>query len=293
MSTFDICLMNPPYDKNLHLKFLSKMIKTAGTVVSVQPCEFILRPYAKKNWKTLKDKYKDSIGNHIEDLSVIDKNDALDMFDAKIDIDLGIYVCSDKGGLDYDNFYKRFDIDFLKNIEKFNTEYSLKDKIEKYDNQMYFVPIRKDGNLDRWWCCQLTNYLDVIENGKVYSGKYKGFTISEARRQNPKENPRNIDRDTIGISFETIEQALNFRDMTKLDAYIYIIAMMKITRSNPLDRIPYLNPNIKWTNEKIFDFFGIDKDKQTKIIDIVKPLTEATKKFGGKFEEIKKELLGL
>ena len=34
---FDICLMNPPYDKGLHLKFLEKAIKISDNVVSVQP----------------------------------------------------------------------------------------------------------------------------------------------------------------------------------------------------------------------------------------------------------------
>ena len=43
---FDICLMNPPYDKNLHLKFLEKVINICNKVVSIQPTPWIQDPVA-------------------------------------------------------------------------------------------------------------------------------------------------------------------------------------------------------------------------------------------------------
>ena len=38
---FDICLMNPPYDKSLHLKFLKNVIEVTDNVVTVQPVRWI------------------------------------------------------------------------------------------------------------------------------------------------------------------------------------------------------------------------------------------------------------
>ena len=38
---FDICLMNPPYSRSLHLKFLEKTIKIADKVVSIQPTRWL------------------------------------------------------------------------------------------------------------------------------------------------------------------------------------------------------------------------------------------------------------
>ena len=38
---FDICLMNPPYSRNLHLKFLKKAIEVSDNVVSIQPANWI------------------------------------------------------------------------------------------------------------------------------------------------------------------------------------------------------------------------------------------------------------
>ena len=38
---FDICLMNPPYDRGLHLKFLEKVIECTNTVISIQPAGWL------------------------------------------------------------------------------------------------------------------------------------------------------------------------------------------------------------------------------------------------------------
>lgn len=288
---FDICIQNPPYDKNLHLRFLEKTIQVADTVISIQPGEFILRPYIKASWKKLKDQYKESIGQYINELVVIPKDEVKQYFDAGIDIDLCIFKCNQNGGFDYDNFYKQYDIIYQNNLNKFNTGKTIKDKIEIYSGQKYFVPIRKDGIFDRWWTLQLINYLDIIKDGKIYSGEYKGLTITEARLKNPHENPRNINRDTLGIPFNTLEEAINFRDSLKTEAYLYIVASLKTTRSNPLDRLPLFNSyKEKWTNEKIFNLFNIDNNKRNIIIELMQPFMKPTKNFGDTLNIVKKEL---
>ena len=39
---FDVVLMNPPYDRSMHLKFLEKTIEIADNVVSIQPTRWML-----------------------------------------------------------------------------------------------------------------------------------------------------------------------------------------------------------------------------------------------------------
>ena len=39
---FSILIMNPPYDKSLHLKFLEKVIDIADNVISIQPSTFLI-----------------------------------------------------------------------------------------------------------------------------------------------------------------------------------------------------------------------------------------------------------
>lgn len=286
---FDILLSNPPYSNSLHLKFLDKYTEIAENIISIQPAEFILRPYIKPSWEKLKEKYKNSIGKHLYNLEII--KDANKIFNAGIDTELCIYELNNKGGFDYDNFYKTYDSSYLNNLDKFKTNNTIKDLLENYNDQKYFVPIRTDGIFERWWTLQLINYLDIINNGKIYSGDYKGLTIPEARKKNPHENPRNINRTTVGISFDSLEEAINFRDSVKTEAYLYIIALLKTTRKNPLDKLPIFDSyKNKWDNEKIFNLFNIDKDIRNKIIDLMQPFTKPTKNIGNTFIETKDKL---
>lgn len=286
---FSIALGNPPYSKGLHLQFLEKTIEISDKVVFVEPGEFILRPYIKSSWQKTKEKYKESIGSHIKEIEVL-KN-ASTLFGAGIDEEILIYVCDKDGGFDYDNYYKQYDKKYQDNLNRFKTSYTLKDKIEKYKDQKYFVPIRTDGIFERWWTLQLINYLDIIVDGKVYSGDYKGLTIPEARNKNPHENPRNNNRDTLGIAFDTLEEAVNFRDSVKLEAYLYIIALLKTTRGNPLDKLPLFDSyKERWTNEKIFDLFDINKDIRNKIIELMQPFMKQSRNFGDTLVKTKEKL---
>ena len=36
---FDICLMNPPYDGNLHFKFLKKVIEVCNITINISPSD--------------------------------------------------------------------------------------------------------------------------------------------------------------------------------------------------------------------------------------------------------------
>ena len=292
---FDVVLMNPPYDRNLHLKFLEKTIEISENVISVQPCEFISRTHLKPSYKNIKKKYVNTIGKHLYDLVVLPNNP---FANAYIDTDLGIYVLNNDGGFDYENFNKSYDKNYLNANNKFKTKTTLKDNIEKYVDQKYFVPLRKDGILERWWTLQLINYLDIIVDNKVYSGEYKDLSIYNARQKNTHENPRNYGRDTFGISFKTLNEAINFRDSLKTEAYLFIIAMLKTQRVNPLNRLPFFdNYANKLSNDDIFDLFNVDKSIRK---DIIKDMQTFMKKtnMGGveiakKLQEVKNKYLDI
>ena len=44
---FDVAIMNPPYDGNLHLKILEKVIPIADKVVNISPARWLQDPLAK------------------------------------------------------------------------------------------------------------------------------------------------------------------------------------------------------------------------------------------------------
>ena len=283
---FDICLMNPPYSGTLHLQFLEKVCEITNKVISIQPCEFIARTHLKPTYKNQKEKYKDSIGKHLKNLEVVPNT-----FDAGIDTSLGIYELDNEGGFDYENFNKTYDKTYLNILNKLSTGTVIKDKIETYNEQKYFVPLRTDGIYERWWTLQLINYLDIIVDGKVYSGLYKGLSISEARKKNPHENPRNTERSTPGISFNSLEEAINFRDSLQLEAWLFIVLLLKTTRKNPFDKLPLLdNYDKHLTNNDIFDIFNINEKFRKNIIDDLQPFTHKTSMKGKEIAELLRKL---
>ena len=82
---FDFAIMNPPYDRNLHLKFLEKVIKVADKTVNISPVRWLQECI-------LKDKPCKVHG--IQAIHKISPEQGKKLFGADITMDLGIYECS-------------------------------------------------------------------------------------------------------------------------------------------------------------------------------------------------------
>ena len=89
-SHFSCCIMNPPYDKNLHLKFLEKTTNISDKVISIQPVRWLQDPFANDKRSTLKS-FK-SIAEKINDIEVFSNIESNANFDIAIYSDLGIYT---------------------------------------------------------------------------------------------------------------------------------------------------------------------------------------------------------
>src|SRR5574344_1903910 len=102
MPKFDIAIMNPPYDKNLHLKILEAVIPVANKVVNISPVRWLQDPLAKYKKNSDYKKFEESISKKIESLDVIDSNNAQILFNAAFNMNLGIYIIG-HGGYNYKN----------------------------------------------------------------------------------------------------------------------------------------------------------------------------------------------
>lgn len=100
---FDVAIMNPPYDRNLHLKILEKVIPIANKVVNISPVRWLQDPFAKYLKTSDYKKFEESISKKIETLDIIPAEEATKKFDnAAFTMNLGIYVCGN-GGYQYDS----------------------------------------------------------------------------------------------------------------------------------------------------------------------------------------------
>ena len=76
---FSVCIQNPPYNRDLHLKFLEKTIEIADNVVSVQPSGWLTDTFANEKRSNFK-KYENTILKHLADIEIYDWMDASIMF---------------------------------------------------------------------------------------------------------------------------------------------------------------------------------------------------------------------
>jgi len=98
---FDVAIMNPPYDRNLHLKILEEVIPHAEKIVNISPVRWLQDPFAPYSTRSDYRKFEESVSKKIESLDVIPAKKASELFDASFTMNLGIYVCSEQGGYNY------------------------------------------------------------------------------------------------------------------------------------------------------------------------------------------------
>lgn len=90
---FNVAILNPPYDRNLHLKILEKVILLADKVVNISPIRWLQDPLVNFKKSTDYKMFENSISKKIESLDIIPVDTATDIFNAKMPSDMGIYLC--------------------------------------------------------------------------------------------------------------------------------------------------------------------------------------------------------
>lgn len=99
---FDVAIMNPPYDRNLHLKILEAVIPHAEKVINISPVRWLQDPFAPYLTRSDYCKFENNVSKHIKDLEVIPAKNATELFqEASFTMNLGIYTCDSEGGWNY------------------------------------------------------------------------------------------------------------------------------------------------------------------------------------------------
>ena len=88
----DVVIMNPPYNRTLHLKILDAVIPVADKVINISPVRWLQDQVAKYKPKqnNLQEKYK-NILSALESLTIIPASESNNLFNIAW-CDLGIYV---------------------------------------------------------------------------------------------------------------------------------------------------------------------------------------------------------
>ena len=273
---FDCIIMNPPYQRNLHLKILAEAIKhlkdDKSVCVNLSPVLWLEDPHAHMKSKSNLFKFDNSIVHKCEQLDVVDKDIANQLFNTGLFANLGIYVCKKNAkGIDSKNFWKRNFEDW--EVKVFDKVYALKthieDKCENNKRDGIRVPIAFiAGNRGT-----LPIYKDIAY---VVDGMKDGKDWTKCKNNGGYEKEEGIPI-PISIKFATEVEAQNFYDSWKTTFCKWLSKRFLFDQHIQLRFLPFLgdaiNPHTglkgykgEWTDDDFALYFGITPEEQ-KIIE--------------------------
>ena len=233
---FDHIIMNPPYDKNLHLKVLSEAMKHSDDVVNLSPIRWLQDPLAEYKQGTDFKRYED-IRKRIASIEEVSGEEAIKLFGAAFYSSLGIYLID---GKEHDAFKYEFS-PLIYKITNFPCKHFTYDAPE--DKPYKLVLPATHGHLGKYdWAETTSKEWDVAKNVKA-SSETNGYVI---------------------MAFDTEVEMKNFYDSLFLKLYKWLVKNIKTTAATAqyIKFVPvlptYAHP---WTDEMLYEYFGLTEDE--------------------------------
>jgi superfamily II DNA or RNA helicase/23S rRNA U2552 (ribose-2'-O)-methylase RlmE/FtsJ len=239
---FDKTIMNPPYDKNLHLKILREAMKHSDDIVNLSPNFY-------EDYKKLDDVPVAS------DIEVIPREEASIQFGG-IQLAFNLSIQHYVKGQEDKTLLTRFMSEDYKKFSKVKFGKSFKDVFTPdYDGKGVFVPLKLmtttwDKNKDH-----IVDKIGILVDGKTLDGTY----YKDARN-------RNKDRPCGGIKFDTLEEAKAFVEYTETPFFIRWVNAFHTNSRYILSEYPFM-PTYEhpWTDEELYEYFGLDDEERAEI----------------------------
>ena len=251
---FDVCIMIPPYDRNLHLQILSKTINFCDKIVNISPVRWLQDPLAKYKKTAALNKFSD-ITKKIENVDLIDVAEMNSLFAIGLGQADGIYLIG-KGGWKNpwtdNHIVDKIVEKILKssdNLEKHIVDDSFNGMCASVNG---FSGINgKTGEVI--FPVNLISQKDFYTNGRNETTRE---TYLEYRTRVCWGNNKPKDHNT-NVKFDTVQERLNFGETWKskvLCAYRYMITTDIHVQ---FQFLPWLDCSKQWTDEDLCKYFGI------------------------------------
>ena len=261
---FDHIIMNPPYDKNLHLKILSEAIKHSDDVVNLSPIRWLQDPLAKykknSDWKKF-----ESVRKGIETLDVVSAPEARNLFGAVFTMDLGIYHITNNGG--WKSCYNNKIIDKV----MLKLQPTITSRVCDAKKEYFCLVTTLDGaHKERENAPKQT---DFIRRENWYGKYYKtdglvsdnGFTLHQNKERNVMSTNGNPDTWAI-VEFDTKEECFNYYAYTKTKFFKYLYVSERVDVNIHPEFLPFMPTYAHpWTDEMLYEYFDLTEDEVKEI----------------------------
>lgn len=255
---FDVAIMNPPYDRNLHLKILEAVIPHAEKVVNISPVRWLQDPFAPYLNRSDYCKFENGISKHIKELEVIPAKNASQIFqEASFTMNLGIYTCDSEGGWNYRHDDPLITKIIEKTMENSWVPYSPKKYhqglIPKKLFSMNVSPLGGSGSsgLDNIMCT-------------TYESQCKTEPMTKANA---------YDNQGGHFEFDTQAERKNFYNAYVHPFMKWHMGLWKYNEHNFGYKIPYFGDYTHpWKLKDFFAWFELTKAEQTRVIQEIRQM---------------------
>ena len=286
---FDCIVMNPPYQKNLHLKILAEAIKHLkdddSKVVNLSPIRWLQDPLAKYKKNSDFNRFKESIRNDVSSIDVYTSAQVRELFDNDIKQDLGIYVCVNQNNnmFDWDSIplvngkCLKFVRDLFKKISNKQLD-SISEHIQAFSNKnaSNFTFIITLGNCDQTGTKYDTRC--IVRTGRFgpfTNDKYNGLTAKEVKALDKRSVWGNVDNWMVAC-FNTAEQNVNFFNSERTIFKQFLTWAFTSDQHIPLQFLPWMGDSInprtglkgyesEWTDEDFAEYFSLTPEEFNEI----------------------------
>ena len=301
---FDICLMNPPYDGDLHLSFLKmgcNVLSDTGKMVIVEPATWLINIRKNGKAKTY-DEIKERINGHIESVMIenlnkefntglyvpfaittIDMSKAFDTIDytccGEHKIVKSVYDCNLVG--EYSTIWS-----ILEKVRIFSDMMKTHITKENMGDGMFYTKYAEivsgamaNHNIDNSIAYTWDSLFDITKNGEFYNAMLNvsllGDRVNEVFETLPKSRQRgggkskvirysDKNADCIYGTKEELENWKHFIFNNKLPLFINIVLTID-QHNNSKEFLPWLVDK-QYTDDEINKLFGFT-DEEIKLID--------------------------
>ena len=240
--------MNPPYDKNLHLKILREAMKHGGEIANLSPIRWLQDPLAEykrgSDWKKFGD-----IREKIENIDLVSAKDAQALFGSAQYENLGIYHITKNGGADLTPrpFISQalFDkVNLPTYLGKYKSLYDMRSPEGKPDYTRPFIKMSfAHGHVgaDDWYDIA-SRKLEVCTNKDITGGKKLTASFT--------------------FNFDTEEERDNFFAYCQTNFVKACNGNVKTNIRWPGYAIPFM-PTYKkqWTDADLYEYFKLNKEE--------------------------------
>jgi len=284
----DFIIINPPYKRGKHIEIFNKsfeQLNDGGTLICLHPSTPFLNDKPTRDKQTIK--IRDIVNNYYTELKFINGNNIFDTADLMVPLSITkvTKVIDEKIYVTYSHFdfsiTQKNEYNTIKNVFLHGNDLvlSIKDKIKNKQIDSISKYLFRNGHSDKIYVRinRISGHApqpgESIVNPDFYQLLYKQDEFDNTRliTKNPqgkKQNGGAINE----LGFKNINQLNNGFEYLKTKFVRFCLSIRKTgsdLNNIDLEFVPYMDFSQKWTDEKLFDEFGLTQEERNFIKEYI------------------------